>query len=145
MLENRRTGFKREVDVVVEAKVGEHELIVGLECVEHGRPADVSWVETMVGKHQHLPTDRLLLVSSSGFSRQAMILAASEGIDIMTPEEACDADWVRTMGSFFVERIDITPTSAELDIEVGGPARRVRAGFDTQVSEPRAADNRDSW
>jgi hypothetical protein len=63
MLRHRGTGGLREVDIVVRATVGEHTLVIALECVEQSRPADQTWVEQMKAKHEHLETDKLILVS----------------------------------------------------------------------------------
>ena len=88
-LVHRLTGEKREVDVVVRATVGEHPLVISLECIDHSRAADVTWVEQMKSMHDHLETNRLVLVSRSGFSEQALTLARSLGISTYTPDEAC--------------------------------------------------------
>ena len=54
MLRHRGTGSEREVDIVVRATAGEHTVVIGLECIEQGRPADQTWVEQMKAKHEHL-------------------------------------------------------------------------------------------
>lgn len=65
----------REVDVVAEMEVDGHVFTQSFEVVGRGRPMDLTWVEGMVRKHQNLPTDRLYLVSWSGFSEDALRLA----------------------------------------------------------------------
>ena len=69
MLEDRLTGEEQEVDVVIRGRTGQHETVVSVEATARRRKADVSWVREMVGKHQHLPTNKLVLVSESGFSK----------------------------------------------------------------------------
>jgi hypothetical protein len=66
---------KREVDVCVEGIVGGTPLNVCLECRDHARPADVTWVEAMKAKHDRLPTHALILASRSGFTNQAQVVA----------------------------------------------------------------------
>ena len=64
-----------EVDVVIEGLFeGEH-LTLSVEVVEHGRPVDVTWVQRQIARHEYLPTNKLLLVSRSGFSKNAEIAA----------------------------------------------------------------------
>ena len=47
----------------------------------------------MRAKHDNLPTDKLILVSESGFSGPAKRKAQFYGIETLTIEEACEADW----------------------------------------------------
>ena len=61
--------------------------------ISWARPADTPWVEKMRAKHDNLPTDKLILVSESGFSWPAMRKAEFYGIETLTVEEACEADW----------------------------------------------------
>ena len=81
---HRLTDEPREVDIVVRANVGEHPLVVSLECIEQSRPADVTWVEQMKLKHEHLETSRLVLVSLRGFTEQAASLASRLGVATYT-------------------------------------------------------------
>ena len=87
MLLNRLTGDSREVDVVIRSEVAGHPVIVAVEATSGKRRADVEWVERMVGKHRNLPTDRLVLVSESGFSSKAGELAEREGAIALSPED----------------------------------------------------------
>lgn len=88
MLRHRLTGEEREVDVVIRSAVGEHPIVVSIECIDRKRRADSTWVEQMKAMHEHLETDRLVLVSRSGFYKPALSLAASLGIATYTPDEA---------------------------------------------------------
>lgn len=56
MLTDRVTKRKREVDVCIEGHVGGHSVVVSVECRDHKRIADVSWVDAMKAKHDRLPT-----------------------------------------------------------------------------------------
>lgn len=94
-LENTRTRKKREVDIVVRGKLGGHDLVVGIEAHDtstSSRPATVEWVERMMGKHQNLGTDKVVLVSEIGFTKQALKLAAEEHIATLTPRDLTDGD-----------------------------------------------------
>jgi hypothetical protein len=93
MLPNIRTGSPVEVDVVIEAETGTIPMIIGIECTAMGRAATVEWVREMIGKHQDLPTDKLVLVSQSGFSTEAEGLARTHNIEVITLREAEAFDW----------------------------------------------------
>ena len=95
---DRSSGDNREVDVVIRKKIGEHEVIISIECRDHKRKATVEWVEQMAMKHNLLPTSKLVLVSSSGFTSTAEKKAASLGIDVYSFEEATKTDWNELIG-----------------------------------------------
>ena len=79
MLRNRLTDELREVDVVLRTRNGPgYETIIGIEAVGRGRAAAVDWVESMVAKHQNLPTNQVVLIAEGGFSEQARSLALAE-------------------------------------------------------------------
>jgi hypothetical protein len=93
MLQDRVTGGQREVDVLVVATTATFQVNLGIEVISWSRAADTPWVEKMRAKHDNLPTDKLILVSESGFSAPAMRKAEFYGIETLTIEEACEADW----------------------------------------------------
>ena len=69
------TGDEREVDVVAENEVDGDRFVQSFEVTSKSRRADVTWVEQLLQKHQHLETDRLILVSWKGFTASARRLA----------------------------------------------------------------------
>ena len=75
MLEDRATGTMREVDVCIEGSVGGQNVIVSVECRDHQRVADVTWVEQLKVKHDRLPTNALILASRAGFTPEAREVA----------------------------------------------------------------------
>ncbi len=98
LLVDRATGSRREVDVVIRSGVGEHEVVVSLECLERKRKATVQWVEQMAMKHQTLPTNKLVLVSASGFTATALEKAQALAIDTYSLDAALDTDWTAIVG-----------------------------------------------
>lgn len=100
LLTDRFTGEQREVDVCINSEIAGHKIIISLECRDRQRKADVSWVEEMHGKHESLPTNYLVLVSSSGFSAQARNKARNYGIDTVVPETLTD-DQAKAMARRF--------------------------------------------
>ena len=92
-LHDSAANIEREVDIVIESQIGDYSLIIGIECQGRGRVADVAWVEQMKSKHESLPTNKLILVSQSGFTEAARTKAKSFGIETMTMGQAARADW----------------------------------------------------
>jgi hypothetical protein len=93
MLADLVTGREREVDVCVEGGVGGYPVRVCIECRDHARPADVTWVESMKAKHERLPTHALILASRSGFTDEAREVARRYGIEALPLDEVDQADF----------------------------------------------------
>lgn len=98
MLVDRITGRKREVDVCIEGMVGSHPVVVSVECRDHKRIADVSWVDTMKAKHERLPTNALILASRSGFTPEARDVAAGFGIKTFSLADVEETDFPKLLG-----------------------------------------------
>ena len=93
MLVDRVSGELREVDILVGAVAGGYKVQLGIEVISWARPADTPWVEKMRAKHENLSTDKLVLVSEGGFYKPARRKAEFYGIEVLTLEEASEADW----------------------------------------------------
>ncbi|MEM9033342.1 MAG: hypothetical protein AAGD18_02020 [Actinomycetota bacterium] len=83
------SGKAREVDVVVEYTVGDDPITISIEVIAWARRASVTWVEAMLSKHARMPTNRLVLVSWSGFSPAALEKVARQGgqVEALTPKQ----------------------------------------------------------
>lgn len=87
LLTNRVTGVEREVDVVIATTVAGYEILVGVEGTATGRKASTPWVESMLGKHEDLPTAKLVLVSEAGFYEPARKAALAKGALPLSPTD----------------------------------------------------------
>jgi hypothetical protein len=79
------TGEQREVDIVAEGKVHGYVIVMAVEVCDRHRVVDVTWVEGLAKKHEHLPTDKLVLWSASGLSGPAAKKADALKIAVVTP------------------------------------------------------------
>jgi hypothetical protein len=93
MLLDIHTGTSREVDITARRTAAGHELLLCVECRDHGRAADVSWVEQMFTKHQSLPTSKLALWSRSGFTREAIAKSKLLKIDAISQTVRAQPTW----------------------------------------------------
>jgi len=130
MLPKRLTGELREVDVVLRAKTAGHETVIAIEATGGARRATVDWVEQMIGKHKNLPTDKAVLVSESGFSRQGRTLARAEQMAPVTPLDAASDDLARevvnALPSLSPKTVTLAPDSARVWVsrpDESGPER----------------------
>lgn len=103
-LKDSITGQMREVDIIIESNTAGYESIVSIEVIGwKTKKGDIEWVERMACKHATLPTTKLVLVSKSGFTKNALIKANFLNIVALTIEEALTADWdnfVKSLGRF---------------------------------------------
>lgn len=97
MLVDRASGTNREVDVLVEFAFAGHTHRLAVECRDRKKKDDVQWVDGLIGKYSHLPVNKVVAVSKSGFSEGARQKAANCIIDIelMTLSEATATNWPR--------------------------------------------------
>ena len=93
MLRDQVSGMAREVDIVIESVAAGHAVTVSIECCDLTRKATVEWVEQKCSEHSSLSTDKLVLASRSGFTRQALAKAEAYSIDTYDLREAAKVDW----------------------------------------------------
>jgi hypothetical protein len=98
MMRDRLTKRFREVDVVIEGLVGQQPVVVAIECRDHKRAADVTWIDMMKAKHDRLNTHALLLASRVGFTPEAKDVAEKYGIELFSLEDIEIADIPALLG-----------------------------------------------
>jgi hypothetical protein len=102
----------REVDIVVEDRVGDDDIIVSVEVRDHKRRQGTPFVDEMSAKHARMPTNKLLLVSWSGFSEPAHRKAIAKGgsLVLLTPERLDEA----SVPPLFVDEMTTTPSEVQV-------------------------------
>jgi len=80
------TKKSREVDVSIKGKVGSHQFLIVLECRDRKNPQDVIWIEQLVSKRDSLKANKLVAISTGGFTKPAIELAKAKGIELRTFE-----------------------------------------------------------
>jgi hypothetical protein len=93
LLEELETKTLREVDVLIELQVSGSMLRIAVECRDHARPADIQWIDALIGKYQRLAVDRVIAVSRFGFTASAVAKARANRIETRTLKAALDTDW----------------------------------------------------
>lgn len=112
MLYDPASGEDREVDIVMEGRLGDEPVCLSIEVVARSRPMGPDWVGSMVTKHERMPTTKLVLVSWSGFTRGARQLVDSYGgwVVALTPEAVPNAS---VTAPYYLE-VTTTPENATL-------------------------------
>lgn len=138
LLQDNITGADREVDICIESSVAGHCVTVSIECRDHSRKASVQWVEEMKSKHERLSTNALVLVSSSGFSKEAIAVARTYGIETVTLSDLNDSSAEKLFGntsSLWSKVFTLSPTKVVIRVQQIGklPAENVVASPDNII------------
>ncbi|MCO8124260.1 restriction endonuclease [Stieleria sp. TO1_6] len=93
MVIDRDSNDEREIDWLLKRSVAGVDIAIALECRDHKRKGDVTWIDQLIGKYRSLPVDRIVAVASAGFTKSAIVKAAANRVDCKTLEEAEITDW----------------------------------------------------
>ena len=114
----------REVDISIKGKLGTNPILIVIECRDRGRPQNVTWIEQLKTKRDGIRANKMIAVSTSGFSPNAVILAEKYGIGIRNVNDLdakelsgwiANNEVVDILNSFEVEKVDYVVTdSSEL-------------------------------
>lgn len=111
---NKKTGKPiGEIDITVRGDFGTSKFFWGIECRDRpaSGPQGLTWIREIVGKKQQLQTDKMIAVSSTGFTEDAEDFARSENIDLLSisePDEIILKDWFEVLEISYTEwKIDI--------------------------------------
>lgn len=125
LLVDKTMNKQREVDIVVQLQAGPHPVVICLECYSGKRPADVGWVDRMHATHQALNTNKLVLVSRKGFTRDAAEKAKHYGHEAVSIRDASKLDW-RSIADTVPQlgmRVTILPEPQKVLLAVSEEAR----------------------
>ncbi|MGC3982802.1 MAG: restriction endonuclease [Steroidobacteraceae bacterium] len=120
LMRDRLSGGRREVDIVIFGKVGQHDVIVSIECRDHKRVADIQWVDAMRTKHDQLDTSALILASSKGFTPEARAVAEKYGIALFTLEDLGNQDLSMKFGlegTLWHKTFNISATEVKISVK----------------------------
>jgi Restriction endonuclease len=96
---------RRDIDVLVEARVGERRIRIGIEVKDHGRPLDVGDLGQIVDLANDVHLDHYCVVSASGYTKDAEKKARHEGIELMTIQESVASNfWASRSGAIAFKR-----------------------------------------
>ena len=102
LVPEKNSDTTREIDILLTTTVASHKVRVGIECRDHGRNQDITWIDGLIGKYANLDIDRVIAISHSSFTSPAKQKAAQHNIELMTLDEAEKVDWASNVGpSFF--------------------------------------------
>ncbi|MEZ4920896.1 MAG: restriction endonuclease [Saprospiraceae bacterium] len=77
----------REIDVLIEKVENGETRKIAIECRDRSKKDDIMWIDGLIGKYLHLDVDRVIAVSSSGFSKAAKVKAKKVNIELRSIKE----------------------------------------------------------
>lgn len=86
------TGQKREVDISIKMEVGSVPILIIIECRDRQADQDTTWIEQLYTKTCDLNANKVIAVSSSGFSDNAVTKATHYGMETRTYGEISAED-----------------------------------------------------
>lgn len=101
----------REVDILLTQNIAGHKISIAIECRDRKRSETVEWIDSLIGKAGSLDVNKIVAVSSEGFTQAAIEKAKSRNIDTLSFEEATDIEW----GNYY-ERLGVALTTETIKI-----------------------------
>lgn len=134
MLRDAVLDVEREVDIVVEGTFDGDPVMTSIEVIERRKPGDLTWVEQLITKHQNLPTNRLILVSQSGFTKNALALVAKLGgsVEAIQPKIIEDNGQAK-VETLYADLVQLRPTLGQVEIIHPSDGQPLRVDASTQI------------
>lgn len=98
LVPEKNSDTTREVDILLTTTVASHKVRIGIECRDHERNQDITWIDGLIGKYANLDIDRVIAVSHSPFTNPAKQKAQQHNIELLTLEEAERVNWATKIG-----------------------------------------------
>jgi hypothetical protein len=76
-------GNKRQIDILIEGRVNDFEVVIAIECKDHKRPVPAEKIEAFKGNCDRLPRiNKKVFVSTNGYQKDAIKAAAAFSIEL---------------------------------------------------------------
>jgi hypothetical protein len=92
-LQGRNSGVMRQIDVLVQERIGQFDIKIVIDCKAKKRPVDVKGVEEFYGLIDDVAANKGVLVSPSGFTNSAKTRASKLEIDLYSPFDTDAHKW----------------------------------------------------
>ncbi|HRI67484.1 MAG TPA: restriction endonuclease [Polyangium sp.] len=87
------SGTSRQVDVAIRGRWGSAKLFIAVEAKDYEDKVDIGIVESFIAKLKDIGANKGILVSSGGFTRDALLRARQDGVDTCVLRPATNDDW----------------------------------------------------
>lgn len=98
---------EREVDILIEYNIGISTIRIAIECRDRERTDNITWIDSLIGQYANLPVDKVIAISRSGFSSNAMEKAELNNIITMTLDKASEVNWNKQFLKIGIGQVDL--------------------------------------
>lgn len=88
-----RSGALRQIDVLVEDRIGQYDIRIVLDCKDYKVPVDIKDVEECSGLFEDVCAQRGVIVCPAGFTKNAKARAQQLQIDLYSPVDTEPHKW----------------------------------------------------
>jgi hypothetical protein len=88
-----KSGAQRQVDVLVEDKVGQYDVRIVLDCKDYKEPVDIKDVKECAGLFEDVSAMKGVIVCPAGFTKNAKARAQQLQIDLYSPVDTEPHKW----------------------------------------------------
>jgi hypothetical protein len=88
-----KSGAQRQIDVLVEDRVGQYEIRIVIDCKDYSAPVDIKAVEECAGLFEDVSAQRGVIVCPAGFTKSAKARAQQLQIDLYSPVDTDPHKW----------------------------------------------------
>ncbi|MBR1270323.1 restriction endonuclease [Bradyrhizobium sp. AUGA SZCCT0222] len=88
-----KSGAQRQIDVLVEDKIGQYNVRIVLDCKDYKHPVDIKDVEECAGLFEDVSAMRGVIVCPAGFTKNAKTRAQQLQIDLYSPVDTEPHKW----------------------------------------------------
>jgi hypothetical protein len=136
------TRRPREVDISIRHKMGTHKFLTVIECRDRKEKEDVTWIEQIVTKTKNIQANRVIAVSTSGFTSGAKDLAQHENIVLRTLRDFKaneTTEWMDTNTFEALEKMvmlrDIYIQLVQVDLKDKNKAKNYEANYKLELNK----------
>ena len=83
----------RQIDISIRRKVAQYEILVVIDCKDYKRPVDIKKMGEFITTVQDVRANKGAIISSSGFTKNAITLATQKGIDTLRLVDTGSKNW----------------------------------------------------
>jgi hypothetical protein len=112
MIPNYVTGHETEVDILISFRIGQRTYRTAIECRDHKRRQGPDWIGALESKKRECRLDKIVAVSSSGFTSSVKQQSPQYGIETIHVQVDTDFDKVARIARQF--QVMLTGASSRL-------------------------------
>lgn len=98
---------EREIDILLEYNIGISTIRIAIECRDRERTDNITWIDSLIGQYANLPVDKVIAISRSGFSSNAIEKAELNNIITMTLDKASEVNWNKQFLKIGIGQVDL--------------------------------------